>query len=324
MNRNRKRFCGRLLALLAALLCLSACRGPAPQEARRTEPSLPAVVVMSPSEPAEPRQTAPETFESAEPPATEQPPTEPPASPYPEGDTTPTWRPELAERYPPDELCGPELLLEKWMAVEGLTVEDLDRRGCGQLILAVAQPTDGVETLTVCYERTGEGGFAAVETLSRLQGHVGRAGLMHDRRRDSFTSPAGLWALGYAFGNEAPPEGLKLPWRQVTPNSDWVCDDDSPYFNTWQERGDPALTPWSDDVEHLEDYPTAYAWACVIEFNLPPDAVPERGCAIFLHCGERGTAGCVSLPRAEMGAVLRWLDPEKNPHILITGAQTAP
>ena len=74
-------------------------------------------------------------------------------------------------------------------------------------------------------------------------------------------------------------------------------------------------------MEHLEDYPALYAWACVIEFNRSPDVIPDRGCAIFLHCGEDGTGGCVSLPHDEMGAVLGWLDYEKNPYILITGAQ---
>ncbi len=252
-------------------------------------------------------------------------PTEPPEPmiPYQRGDTTPTWRPELAENYPQDSDCDAEQLLEKWMAVEGLSMADLDERGCCQLILTAAQPGDGTETVTVCFERGEDGVFYPVPGLDRLAGYVGKNGVRHDRRRDTNTSPAGLWTLGTAFGNELPPEGLKLPWRQVTPNSDWVCDSDSPYFNSWQERDDPDLEPWSDDVEHLEDYPTQYAWACVIGFNLPPDAVPDRGCAIFLHCSERATAGCVGLAREDMVAVLQWLDPEKRPYILISGEEMA-
>lgn len=252
-------------------------------------------------------------------------PTDPPmpAIPYQIGDTTPTWRPELAENYPQDGDCDANMLLEKWMAVEGLTTADLDARNCRQLILASAQPSDGVTTLTVCYERGADGSFQSVPGLDRLQGFVGKSGILHDRRRNTNTSPAGLWAIGTAFGNEAPPEGLKLPWRQVTPNSDWVCDDQSPYFNTWQERGDPNLIPWSDDVEHLEDYPTQYAWACVIEFNRPPDVVPDRGCAIFLHCARTGTGGCVGLRREDMRSVLTWLDPDKKPYILITGTDAS-
>lgn len=329
----------RLLGLLPMFLFLCGCsvfaaNSPHPELARPAvlEMSPPVVILPPISEETVPSAAADDTTEDTTPVTGEQaePGTEPyieqtepptPAIPYQIGDTTPTWQPELAENYPQDSACDAEQLLEKWMAVEGLSPADLEARDCRQLILVSAQPADGVTTLTVCYERAADGAFLPVAGLDRLQGFVGKNGIMHDRRRDSNSSPAGLWAIGTAFGNEAPPENLKLPWRQVTPNSDWVCDENSPYFNTWQERDDPELLPWSDDVEHLEDYPTQYAWACVIEFNRPPDVVPDRGCAIFLHCAKTSTGGCVGLRREDMYSVLQWLDPEKKPYILITGAE---
>ena len=338
----------RILFLLLFLLSLSGCRvfAECPPE---KQSDLPPVVVMSSpdteeiqsadsSNPiteqypqTEPKITEPvpsqpvQTELSPSHPAQTEPPLSQPASlPFQDGDTTPTWRPELAESYPADADCSAELLLEKWMAVEGLTTADLDRRGCAQLILVIAQQEDAVETVMICFDRDDGGCFVPVNGLSWLRSYVGKAGILHDRWRNTNTSPAGLWALSFAFGNEPPPEGMKLPWRQVTPNSDWVCDEDSPYFNTWRERDDPGLIPWSDDVEHLEDYPALYAWACVIEFNRPPDVIPARGCAIFLHCSEKATGGCVGLPHDEMGAVLQWLDPERNPYILITGVQVTP
>ena len=148
-------------------------------------------------------------------------------------------------------------------------------------------------------------------------------GIMHHRKRNTDTSPAGLWSLGLAFGNEAKPEGLNMPWRAITPNSEWVCDEESPYFNTWQERGDPTLAyTWNDDVEHLADYQTQYAYACVICYNTAPYTIPNRGCAIFLHCSTGPTGGCVGLEREDMLRVLLWLNPEENPHILITGYES--
>ncbi len=328
----------RLFWPLLALLYLSGCSAMA-ANVSQAEPPVPSVAEISEPEISTPDHASAEplspigpaltesatTEQKATQPATAEPkPTEPAPEPahYQYGDTKLTWRPELAERYPADEACDANLLLEKWMAAEGLTIADLNERDCSQLILVAAQPADGVETITVCCERSGEGSFVPAEGLARMYGFVGKNGIMHDRRRNSNTSPAGLWAIGTAFGNEEPPENLKLRWRQVTPNSDWVCDDQSPYFNTWQERGDPRLIPWSDDVEHLEDYPSQYAWACVIEFNRPPDVVPERGCAIFLHCSKGGTGGCVGLRREDMLSVLKWLDAEKNPYILITGTDS--
>ena len=334
------------------LLCLSSCDRMAVSLSQPEAASLPAIEIASSEEAETPEsaQVIPSTVEptqeaaSAEANQTTEPTTEPvvigtvvtvPTKPttepatvspdlprYQSGDTTPTWRPEMAEQYPSDTRCSVEQLLEKWMNVEGLTMADLDERDCKQLVLVVAQPADGVETITVCYERESGGQFTAVNGLAWLRGHIGKNGLRHNRQRNTNTSPAGLWALSFAFGNELPPEGLKLPWRQVTPNSDWVCDENSPYFNTWQERDDPTLTPWSDDVEHLADYPSLYAYACVIEYNRPPDVVPDRGCAIFFHCSDRGTGGCVSLPQEDFLYVLRWLDSEKNPFILITGSES--
>lgn len=245
-----------------------------------------------------------------------------PITPQP-GDTSSTYSPDRAAEYPSDGDCGDMELLEKWMAAEGVTWLDLEQRQCNQLLLVAAQE-DGVSTVAVCYERLDGGGWAPAQGMERMTGWVGSGGVMHDRRRNTNTSPAGLWSLGTAFGNEARPEGLNIPWRDVTPNSQWVCDENSVYFNSWQEWGDPTLEEtWSDDVEILSEYETQYAYACVIRYNTPPYTVPERGCAIFLHCSTGPTGGCVGLRQKDMIRVLQWLSEGKHPHILITGNAAA-
>jgi L,D-peptidoglycan transpeptidase YkuD (ErfK/YbiS/YcfS/YnhG family) len=61
----------------------------------------------------------------------------------------------------------------------------------------------------------------------------------------------------------------------------------------------------------------AYDYAAVIAYNTA--RTPYLGSAIFLHVGTGGsTAGCVSLPRAELIRVLRWLRPADNPRIDIS------
>jgi len=310
---------GKILSLFLSLMLLtsSACAAPVPQEPP-TEP---------PTQATEPAPTEPET----------EPPTEPeplpvwvesdwqqgdPITPQP-GDTAATWDAVKAEDFPPDLWCTDMGLLIKWMAVEGLTWEDLDERDCDQLILAVAQDFDGVSTVTVCYERQEDGAWAPVEHLGRMAGYTGSKGIQHDRQRNTRRSPAGLWGLGSAFGLAKMPEGLKLAWRDITPQSDWVCDAESIYFNTWQERDDASLTEtWNwDDVEHLEDYDVTYRYGVVIRYNTPPYVIPHRGCAIFLHCSDHPTSGCIGLLEEDMLETLLWLDHSKNPHILITGYQ---
>jgi L,D-peptidoglycan transpeptidase YkuD (ErfK/YbiS/YcfS/YnhG family) len=44
----------------------------------------------------------------------------------------------------------------------------------------------------------------------------------------------------------------------------------------------------------------------------------RRGSAIFLHVtGAGSTAGCVSIPQANLVTVLRWLDPAQHPRIVM-------
>lgn len=235
------------------------------------------------------------------------------------GDTASTYDLSRANRYPADRDCTDLELLEKWMAVEGVTWQDLEERSCTQLVLVVAQE-DGITTITKCYERKDGGIWASVEGLNHCSGWVGSGGVMHSRLRNTNTSPAGLWSLGLAFGNSPKPENLRMPWRDITPNSEWVCDENSIYFNTWQEKNDPTLEEaWSDDVEHLENYRTQYAYACVIRYNTQPYTIPSRGCAIFLHCSKGATGGCVGLPTQDMVQVLQWMVEGRHPHILITG-----
>jgi L,D-peptidoglycan transpeptidase YkuD (ErfK/YbiS/YcfS/YnhG family) len=60
----------------------------------------------------------------------------------------------------------------------------------------------------------------------------------------------------------------------------------------------------------------AYDYAAVIAYNTARR--PGLGSAIFLHVGTgSATAGCVSLPAAELVKVLRWLRPAGHPAIAI-------
>ena len=318
-----------LLAFLLAALTLCACAAkpaPGPQPETQTLPPERPPAPVSETEPApipepEPQQGPPDPrklpWEVSAPMAADA--TEPDP-----GSTLLTWDPARAEAYPADVYCGDLALLEKWMAVEGLTEAGLAVRGCTQLILVAAQPYDPADeqaeafhAVAVCYETDGDGRWRTA-LPGRMEGFVGRRGIHHDRAQGDRTSPAGLWALGLAFGNEPMPPGLLLPWRDITPQSEWVSDNDSLYYNTWQERDDPSLAEGWDEAEHLADYKD-YALACVIRFNMYPYTVRNRGNAIFLHCSEGATAGCVGLSREDMETVLLWLDPRAQPHILITG-----
>lgn len=302
---------GRLLPVLLSILLLFGCA---------RQPSVPTILPLAERASVKRPEIPPWTLTVDPPPAWDGSDIQQgePIAPQP-GDTAATWDMRRAESWPADDACTDLQLLQKWLAVEGLTFDDLSARNCTQLVLTVARQEDGLSTLTTCYALE-EDAWHAVPGLIRMEGFVGANGIAHDRQRNTRQSPAGLWKLGAAFGLAEKPENLRLAWRDITPQSDWVCDADSPYFNTWQERNDPDLLPWNYyDVEHLADYTVTYRYACVMEYNTPPYTIPNRGCAIFLHCSDHPTSGCIGLLEEDMVRTLLWLNPRENPYILVTG-----
>jgi L,D-peptidoglycan transpeptidase YkuD (ErfK/YbiS/YcfS/YnhG family) len=107
----------------------------------------------------------------------------------------------------------------------------------------------------------------------------------------------------FAFGMRvSAPKGCGLSWRRITPRSWWSSEHDATY-NTWVE------TSRRIDGEHLADYRVSYEYALHTGYNaLPNRQVYGRGAAIFIHVEHRGySAGCVTLARADMTALLRLL-----------------
>ena len=63
-------------------------------------------------------------------------------------------------------------------------------------------------------------------------------------------------------------------------------------------------------------YVSSYGAGAVIAYN--EARTPGLGSAIFLHLSSGGsTAGCVALPSSELLSLLRWLDPARQPRIII-------
>lgn len=126
------------------------------------------------------------------------------------------------------------------------------------------------------------------------------------RREGAGTTPTGMYGFGTGFGLATNP-GYTLGWFAVGPNDYWAEDPSRPDYNTHQlGPSNRASAPWAS-FEHLIDYPIAYRYAALINFNEPPSG--PFGSAIFLHVSTgRPTAGCVSLPQAELLQILRWVD----------------
>ena len=92
-------------------------------------------------------------------------------------------------------------------------------------------------------------------------------------------------------------------------------DPASQYYNQWVTQDQEK--DWNS-AEDLWKIKTEYALAVLIEYNYGANTVPGKGSAIFLHVGDKATAGCVAISKAKMEALLQWLEQGEEPHIIIT------
>lgn len=154
-----------------------------------------------------------------------------------------------------------------------------------------------------------------------------------ERRQSTGTTPAGRFTMRSVFGTRADP-GSRLPYRRVDGNDFWPYEPRDPATYNILQPSKAATTRWRPGyVERLADYPVEYAYSVVLGYNLPRGvrwsqqrrqyvadrpADTDRGGGIFLHVKEkRYTAGCVSAPIRHVRWLVRWLDPELRPTIVM-------
>jgi L,D-peptidoglycan transpeptidase YkuD (ErfK/YbiS/YcfS/YnhG family) len=147
------------------------------------------------------------------------------------------------------------------------------------------------------------------------QARVGYGGVARpgSKREGDGQTPSGRYGFSFFFGVQSNP-GFAFRFRHAYAYDVWDDDPASPRYNEWvnEHTADPGAAP-----EPMHQVP-AYDYAAVIAYNTT--RIPGRGSAIFLHVGTgSATAGCVSLPRAELIRVLRWLLPKEYPNIKISG-----
>jgi L,D-peptidoglycan transpeptidase YkuD (ErfK/YbiS/YcfS/YnhG family) len=159
-----------------------------------------------------------------------------------------------------------------------------------------------------------------VQTMA-VAARFGRRGLIDGllRHAGSLTTPTGIWTIpSWVFGTHlTAPVVTKMGYRHITNRSWWSSEKTSAY-NRWVETSRHVYG------EHLADNPVEYEIALSTGYNATPNKrVYGRGAGIFLHVhGKSLTAGCISITRAGMLAVLRRLDPAKAPVFAIGTTQT--
>lgn len=129
-------------------------------------------------------------------------------------------------------------------------------------------------------------------------------------------SPAGLFALGPAFGYAAsPPSGTRLPYSPV--DEHWRCVDDARsavYNRVLDERTVTKDWASAEDMRRPDDL---YTWVVEVKHNA--SAVPGGGSCIFLHVWggpDDTTVGCTAMDEPRLAELIATLDPSSNPIIV--------
>ena len=197
------------------------------------------------------------------------------------------------------------------LAASGGRAEPAATPAVRQLIMVTAASHSTTSATMRLYRVVGSTRVLIAGPWTARVGYNGIASPGSKREGDGRT-PSGTYGFSFFFGVQ-PKLAFAFPFRHAFTWDYWDDDPASPRYNEWVStlRANPGRNP-----EPMHNVP-AYDYAAVIAYNTA--RVPGLGSAVFLHVGTGGpTAGCVSLPRAELIRVLEWLRPGKYPQISIS------
>ena len=206
-----------------------------------------------------------------------------------------------------------------------------------QCVLGIADDWNS-STVTLCLYQKNDGEWKAVS--SPWKARLGKSGLVWGlgihpvpsgaatKKEGDQRSPAGVFAIGGAWGNDAAiKKNPQQYYHQVTPRDLWVEDPSSPSYNKNVILDHDPASAWEKKQQMKQNDP-AHAIKLFIAHNAPPKAIPGAGSSIFFHIwrgdGSRSTAGCTTMEETKLRWVISQMDPSKHPlYVLLPKAEYA-
>ncbi|HCY43182.1 MAG TPA: hypothetical protein DHV48_17910 [Prolixibacteraceae bacterium] len=186
---------------------------------------------------------------------------------------------------------------------------------------------DNVGQLIVVFNESPESSTANLVALERKSNRwklvappmlagIGRKGFADPgtKREGDQKSPSGFFKLGQLFCYDSIVD-TKMQFIQSSTEDKWIDDPDSDDYNRYV-RGATGARSYEKLLLNGNDY----RYCMVIEYNTQP-VIKGNGSAIFLHLSEgksiNSSAGCVVITQNDMERLLKWMNPELNPSILM-------
>jgi len=165
-----------------------------------------------------------------------------------------------------------------------------------QVVAVYGRGRDSADSTIVLYTKSG----STWDRTRSWKGHNGKKGWTTDHREGDRRSPVGVFTLSDAGGVLADP-GARLPYTRS-------AGFQAPHY--W------ARSHWNDF-----DYVIAIDYNRVKGTSPNDPTRPEgrsKGGSIWLHMDHgSGTSACVSLSKSGMEYLLRTLDPDRNPVVVM-------
>ncbi|MFV8327377.1 L,D-transpeptidase family protein [Flavobacterium sp. ZS1P14] len=182
----------------------------------------------------------------------------------------------------------------------------------GQLLVVYNDQPENYNAFFVALEKKDKKWVVKQDPIAVGIGKNGFATPGNKREGDG-KSPTGIFRLGKLYAYEKQRNTL-LENQQTTADDKWIDDPNSEDYNTHVKGPTNAKS-----YENLLLNTDAYKYCLVIEYNTNP-IIKGKGSAIFFHLAVKKssfTAGCVAINEEIMKRMVNWLDPKRNPTIIM-------
>ncbi|MBO4872410.1 MAG: hypothetical protein J5496_03235 [Lachnospiraceae bacterium] len=265
-------------------------------------------------EPTEETSEEPTEEPTTEEPTTEEPTTEEPTTEEPTTEEPTTEEPTTEEptTEPTTEAPSTEWVPDFTVLADHLRLAGMEEADLKGTQLIIARGSFGGECLLYFFEKTGDD-WVLTDAVPGAKAEISFTGVSTSRPAGSSNTPGGYYAIGPAYG-QGPSAFTAIPYQQIREGDQWVTDPDSAYYN--QLAGADVKKDWKSSID-LSVMSDAFKYALQIQYNTSP-IDPALGTSIFLNVQtDRESDGSIGTRESTLFALLQWLKPEGDPHILI-------
>jgi L,D-peptidoglycan transpeptidase YkuD (ErfK/YbiS/YcfS/YnhG family) len=179
-----------------------------------------------------------------------------------------------------------------------------------QQVITVSAPS--VSSTTATLQAWDKSGTTWVAHGAAIPANVGSQGITSTPSESLSATPIGSFTLTQTFGTKANP-GTTLDYFKTSAKDWWNENPSSPAYNQHVVQ---SISPGGNS-EQLSTIVPQYDYAIVINANTSP-VVAGAGSGFFIHVSTGvPTAGCVSIPEADLVSLMQWLKLANKPRVLI-------